>query len=381
MSVKRFENKIWLSSPTMHGEEQMYVQEAFDTNWVSTVGANLEELEKSICEQVGCKYAVALGSGTAALHLAIKLAGVKQGDKVFCSDMTFAATVNPVSYEKGEQIFIDEERDTWNMDPAALKKAFQLYPDTKVVIVANLYGTPAKLDEIRAICDEQGAILIEDAAESLGATYKGIQTGTFGTYNAISFNGNKIITTSGGGMLLTDNEAAAKKVRFWSTQAREPFPWYQHEEIGYNYRMSNILAGIGRGQLLHLKEHIALKRDIYERYKTGLTDLPVSMNPYPDYTEPNFWLSCILIDEGCAVTPEMIRQELEAYNVESRPIWKPMHMQPIFQECKYVTAEDGVDVGADIFKRGLCLPSDIKMTPDEQDVVMEIIRGVFHKEI
>lgn len=377
MATARFKEKVWLSSPTMHGEEQIYVKEAFDTNWVSTVGTNLEELEKGICEKVGCKYAVALSAGTAALHMAVKLAGVKQGDKVFCSDMTFAATVNPVTYEKGEQIFIDEERDTWNMDPVALERAFQLYPDTKAVIVANLYGTPAKLDKIRTICDEQGAILIEDAAESMGATYKGIQTGTFGTYNAISFNGNKIITTSGGGMLLTDDEMAAKKVRFWSTQAREPFPWYQHEEIGYNYRMSNVLAGIGRGQLLHLEEHIALKKSIYERYKVGFKDLPVTMNPYLNYTEPNFWLSCVLIDEGCSVTPEMIRQKLDAYNVEARPIWKPMHMQPVFQGCKYVTAKDGVDVGADIFARGLCLPSDIKMMPDVQNDVIEIIKDVF----
>lgn len=377
MAIGRFIKKVWLSSPTIHGEEQMYIKEAFDTNWVSTVGANLEQLEKSICEKVGCKYAVALGSGTAALHLAVKLAGVKQGDRVFCSDMTFAATVNPVTYEKGEQIFIDEERDTWNMDPVALKRAFQLYPDAKVVIVANLYGTPAKLEEIRSICDEHRAVLIEDAAESLGATFKGTQTGTFGNYNAISFNGNKIITTSGGGMLLTDEEAAAKKVRFWSTQAREPFPWYQHEEIGYNYRMSNILAGIGRGQLIHLQEHIALKKAIYERYREGLKDLPVTMNPYLDYTEPNFWLSCILIDKGCTVTPEMIRVKLEEYNVETRPIWKPMHMQPIFQGYKYVTAEDGVDIGADIFARGLCLPSDIKMTPEMQKDVIEIIRDLF----
>ena len=381
MKIEKFRDKVWLSSPTMHGEEQMYVQEAFDTNWVSTVGANLEQLEKGICNQVGCKYAVALSAGTSALHLAIKLAGVRQGDRVFCSDMTFAATVNPVSYEKGEQIFIDEEKETWNMDPAALERAFQLYPETKIVIAANLYGTPAKLDEIRAICDEHGAVFIEDAAESLGATYKGIQTGTFGTYNAISFNGNKIITTSGGGMLLTDDEEAAKKARFWSTQAREPFPWYQHKEIGYNYRMSNVLAGIGRGQLLHLQEHIALKKAIYKRYQEGLEDLPVTMNPYLPYTEPNFWLSCLLIDKGCPVTPEMIRQELEQYNAEARPIWKPMHMQPIFKGYKYVTAKDGEDVGADIFARGLCLPSDIKMTADIQRDVMEIIRDVFRRAV
>lgn len=377
MSIERFETKIWLASPTMHGEEQTYVKEAFDTNWVSTVGANLEELEKGICKQVGSEYAVALSAGTAALHLAGKLAGIKQGDKVFCSDMTFAATVNPVSYEKGKQIFIDEEYDTWNMDPAALERAFHLYPDTKVVIVANLYGTPAKLDEIRDICDKNGAVLIEDAAESLGATYKGRQTGTFGQYNVISFNGNKIITTSGGGMLLTDDKEAADKARKWSTQSRENFPWYQHEEIGYNYRMSNILAGIGRGQLLHLQEHIAIKRKIYERYREGLKDLPITMNPYLKDSEPNFWLSCMLIDRGCDVSPEEVRKELEQYNVESRPIWKPMHMQPIFRGYEFVVAQDGADVGADIFARGLCLPSDIKMTENQQDIVIEIIKNCF----
>lgn len=377
MALEKFEKKVWLSSPTMHGEEQMYVKEAFDTNWVSTVGVNLEKLEEGICRQIGCKYAVALSAGTAAIHLAVKLAGVRQGDRVFCSDMTFAATVNPVTYEKGEQIFIDEERDTWNMSPEALKKAFELYPDTKVVIVVNLYGTPAKLDEIRSICDEKGALLIEDAAESLGATYKGRQTGTFGTYNAISFNGNKIITTSGGGMLLTDDEEAAGRARFWSTQARENFPWYQHEETGYNYRMSNILAGIGRGQLLHLQEHIDLKRAVYRRYKEGLADLPVTMNPYLEYSEPNFWLSCMLINRDCGVSPETIRLRLEEYNAEARPIWKPMHMQPIFKGYKYVTEMEGEDVGADIFARGLCLPSDIKMTVDEQEKVINIIKSCF----
>lgn len=377
MELKAFSEKLWLASPTMHGEEQQYVQEAFDTNWVSTVGENINQLEQGIREYVGCECSVALSAGTTALHLAVKLAGVRPGDKVFCSDMTFAATVNPVSYEKGCQVFIDSEYDTWNMDPVALEKAFKKYPEVKVVIVVNLYGTPAKLDEIRTICDNHGAILIEDAAESLGATYKGVQTGTFGTYNAISFNGNKIITTSGGGMLLTDDKEAADKARKWSTQSREPFPWYQHEETGYNYRMSNILAGIGRGQLLHLREHISLKKAIYERYKEGLRDLPVSMNPYLDYTEPNFWLSCMLIEEGCHVTPEDIRVKLERYNAEGRPIWKPMHMQPIFKNCDFVTAEEGMDVGADIFARGLCLPSDIKMTEEQQNMVIEIIRSCF----
>ena len=396
MEFEKFENKIWLSSPTMHGEEQNYVQEAFDTNWVSTVGANLEALEKGICEKVGCKYAVALSAGTAALHLAVKLAGIKQGDKVFCTDMTFDATVNPVSYEMAEQVFIDSEYETWNMDPVALEKAFELYPDTKAVIIVNLYGTPAKLDEIKKICDKYNAVLIEDAAESLGASYKGKQTGTFGAFNAISFNGNKIITTSGGGMLLTDDKGAANKVRKWSTQAREAAPWYQHEELGYNYRMSNILAGIGRGQLLHLEEHVAAKKAIYMRYKEGFKGLPVSMNPYiEDVMEPNFWLSCMIIDKEAMCRqvrsekealyisepgkscPTEILETLAEYNAEGRPIWKPMHMQPIYRMNKYVKAGN-VDVGADIFERGLCLPSDIKMTVEEQNQVIEIIKSCFN---
>lgn len=395
MELKKFDKKVWLSSPTMHGDEQKYVEEAFDTNWVSTVGENLNQLEKGICDFTGCKYSVALSAGTAALHLAVKLAGVKQGDKVFCSDMTFAATVNPVAYEKGELVFIDTERDTWNMSPEALRKAFELYPETKVVVVANLYGTPAKLDEIKAICDENGAVLIEDAAESLGSTYKGRQTGTFGQFNAISFNGNKIITTSGGGMLLTDDKEAADKVRKWSTQSREVAPWYQHEELGYNYRLSNVLAGIGRGQLLHLEEHIAQKKAIYMRYKEGFKDLPVTMNPYiEDIMEPNFWLSCMLIDESAMcrqvrsdsealykkesgkTCPTEILEKLSSYNAEGRPIWKPMHMQPIYHIYKFVRVGEE-DVGADIFARGLCLPSDNKITPEQQDMIIEIVRSCF----
>ncbi len=395
MEIERLEKRLWLATPTMHGEEQAYVQEAFDTNWVSTVGANLDALEKGICEKVGCKYAVALSAGTAALHLAVKLAGIQPGDKVMCSDMTFAATVNPVAYENGEQIFIDTEYDTWNMDPVALEKAFQLHPDAKAVIVANLYGTPAKMDEIQAICKKYNAVLIEDAAESLGATYKGIQTGTFGAYNAISFNGNKIITTSGGGMLLTDDKEAADKARKLSTQARENAPWYQHEEYGYNYRMSNILAGIGRGQLLHLEEHIAKKKEIYMRYKEGFKDLPVQMNPYmEDIMEPNFWLSCLIIDKDAMCKqertatvasyksepgkscPTEILEKMAEYNAEGRPIWKPMHMQPICKNNAFVMA-DGADVGADIFERGLCLPSDIKMTEEQQDIVIEIVKSCF----
>ncbi|MDD6805215.1 MAG: aminotransferase class I/II-fold pyridoxal phosphate-dependent enzyme, partial [Clostridiales bacterium] len=292
-----FEKKVWLSSPTMHGPELAYVTEAYETNWMSTVGANINEIERITCEKVGCGYAVALSAGTAALHMAVKLAGVRPGDKVFCSDMTFDATVNPVVYEGGIPVFIDTEYDTWNMDPVALERAFALYPEVKVVVVAHLYGTPGKIDEIKAICKKHHAILIEDAAESLGASYKGKQTGSFGDYNIISFNGNKIITGSAGGMLLTDEEEAAKKVRKWSTQAREDAPWYQHEELGYNYRMSNVIAGVVRGQYQFLEEHIAQKKAIYERYKNGLKDLPVEMNPMNLVdSEPNYWLSCMIID-------------------------------------------------------------------------------------
>lgn len=369
------EKRIFLSSPTMHGEEQMFIKEAFDTNWVAPLGKNVNEFEKEMAAYIGVGHAAALTAGTAALHLAVKLAGVKHGDKVFCSDLTFSATVNPVSYEGGEQVFIDSERETWNMDPRALERAFEKYPDCKCVVVANLYGTPAKLDELRAICDAHGAVMIEDAAESLSATYKGRQTGTFGQYNAISFNGNKIITTSGGGMLLSDDEASISKARFWATQAREPFPWYEHKEIGYNYRMSNIVAGIGRGQLLHLDEHRDRKEAIYRTYQTAFADLPVTMNPYLADSHPNFWLSCMTIDAGCAVTPERVRLALEAENIEARPIWKPMHLQPVFAANDFITVGD--NVGEDIFARGLCLPSDIKMTEAEQAEVIRIVKGLF----
>ena len=383
---------------------------------MSTVGENIHETERLACEKIGCKYAVALSAGTAALHMAVKLAGVKPGERVFCSDMTFDATVNPVVYEGGVPVFIDTEYETWNMDPAALEKAFELYPEVKVVVVAHLYGTPGKMDEIRGICEKHGAVIIEDAAESLGATYKGVQTGTFGTYNCISFNGNKIITGSSGGMLLTNEEEAANKVRKWSTQSRENAPWYQHEELGYNYRMSNVIAGVVRGQFPYLEEHIAQKKAIYERYKKGLQGLPVKMNPYDkENSEPNFWLSCLLIDseamcrqvrgeqealyisEPGKSCPTEILETLAKYNAEGRPIWKPMHMQPIYRMNGFVTregngraktnayimggamGEDGkpLDVGMDIFQRGLCLPSDNKMTAEEQEIVIEIIRGCF----
>lgn len=411
-----FQSKIWLSSPTMHGKEIEYIREAYETNWMSTVGKNIDEIERMTCEKIGCKHAVALSAGTAALHMAIKLAGVKSGDKVFCSDTTFDATVNPVVYEGGIPVFIDTEYDTWNMDPVALEKAFELYPEVRVVVVAHLYGTPGKINEIRKVCDAHNAVIIEDAAEALGATYKGVQTGTFGTYNAISFNGNKIITGSAGGMLLTDSLEAANKVRKWSTQARENAPWYQHEELGYNYRMSNVIAGVVRGQYPYLEEHIAQKKAIYERYKEGFKDLPVSMNPYDGKnSEPNFWLSCLLIDEDAMcrqvrgecealyVTepgkscPTEILETLAKYNAEGRPIWKPMHMQPIYRMNGFVTREgngraktnayiaggskgkDGrpLDVGMDLFHRGLCLPSDNKMTPEEQEVIIEIVKGCF----
>lgn len=380
MEIARLKERVWLASPTMHKEEQAFIKEAFDTNWVSTVGEHIEKLEEEISQYIGCQYAVALSSGTAALHLAVKMAGIGEGDLVFCSDMTFAATVNPVSYEKGRQIFIDSEYDTWNMDPVALEQACRSYPEAKAVVVAHLYGTPAKLEEIQKICKKYHLILIEDAAESLGAIYQGKQTGSFGEYSVVSFNGNKIITTSGGGMLLTDRKEAAEKVRFWSTQAREKVAWYEHKEIGYNYRLSNVLAGVGRGQFQHLKEHKELKKKIYKRYEKGLEGLPVKMNPYLPESEPNFWLSCLLIEKGSKVTPREIQNKLEEYNIESRPIWKPMHLQPLYRENPFIKREEGKEVGADIFKRGICLPSDIKMAKETQEIVIELIKGCFLPE-
>lgn len=371
--------KIWLSTPTIHGEEQDFVKEAFDTNWVAPLGKNVTEFENEISAYVGCKAAAAMTAGTHALHMAFKMAGVKRDDIVLCSDLTFAATVNPVSYLCGEQVFIDSERETWNMDPQALVKGLEKYDKkVKAVVVVNLYGTPAKLDEIVNICADYNVPLIEDAAESLGATYKGRQTGTFGKYNAISFNGNKIITSSGGGMFLSDDETAVEKVRFYSTQARDPAPWYQHSEIGNNYRMSNIVAGIGRGQLLHLDEHIALKKSIYKRYEQAFSDLPVKMNPYLEFSEPNFWLSCFTINKNAMdkINPEKIRLALEAENIEARHIWKPMHMQPVYKDNDFITV-NGDNVGEDIFERGLCLPSDIKMTCEQQKKVIDIINSLF----
>lgn len=419
--IEPFASKLWLASPTMHGDEQRWVQDAFDKNWITTAGENINEVERQMAEYIGVGHAVGLSCGTAALHLAIRLAGEKlygipkvghgslEGKRVFASDMTFDATVNPITYEGGEPVFIDTERDTWNMDPDALEKAFEIYPEVKLIVVAHLYGTPGKIDEIKAVADKHGALIVEDAAESLGATYKGKQTGTFGDYSVISFNGNKIITGSSGGMLLCSDKADADKIRKWSTQSREAAPWYQHEELGYNYRMSNIIAGVVRGQIPYLEDHIAEKKRIYEQYREGLKDLPVMMNPFDSvHSEPNFWLSCMIIDKDAMApsvrgeqdylyksesgksSPQEILDALSKFNTEGRPVWKPMHMQPIYRSHAFVTVDgngrgqsnayiDGsmTDVGADIFRRGLCLPSDNKMTVEQQDVIIEIIHRCF----
>lgn len=371
--------RIYLSSPTMHGEEQEFVKEAFDSNWVAPLGPNVNEFEKEMAAYMGVKTAAALSAGTAAIHMMLKLLDVKQGDVVFVSDLTFSATCNPICYEKATPIFIDCEKDTWNMDPEALKKAFRTYPHPKAVICVHLYGTPAKIDELKAICEEHDVPFLEDAAESLGATYKGKMTGTFGPYGVISFNGNKIITTSGGGMLVSDDEAAVQRVRFLSTQARDPARHYQHSEIGYNYRMSNIVAGIGRGQLLHLDEHIALKKAIYEKYKEAFADIKsIHMNPLNADAEANYWLSCVTIDEDAGVSPNDIMDALEAENIESRPIWKPMHLQPVFEQYDFFTArEEGSSNGADIFDRGFCLPSDIKNTEEDMEKIIAIVKKFF----
>lgn len=419
---KSFEKKIYLSSPTMHGDELKYMTEAYETNWMSTVGANLNEVERLLSEKVGCKDAVALSSGTAALHLAVKLAGERlygptltgkgalAGHRVFCSDMTFDATVNPVVYEGGVPVFIDTEYDSWNMDPEALEKAFEIYPDVKLIVLAHLYGTPGDQKKIREIADRHGALIVEDAAESFGATFLGEQTGSgkYSDYACISFNGNKIITGSAGGAFLTNNKDDADKVRKWSTQAREAAPWYQHEELGYNYRMSNVIAGVVRGQLPHLEEHIAQKKAIYDRYKVGFKNLPVEMNPIPDDREPNYWLSCLIIDKNAMCKqvrgeqdvayipengkscPHEILDAISSINAEGRPIWKPMHMQPIYRMNGFITASgngrartnayiDGgvADIGMDIFSRGLCLPSDNKMTAEQQDRIIDIVKACF----
>ena len=375
------EKRINLATPTMHGNEMDFIKEAFDKNWIAPLGFNCDGFEREVVEYLDCKgeelHALSLVSGTSALHLAVKLAGVKKGDVVLCSDMTFSATVNPISYEGGIQVFVDSEKETWNMDPVALEKAFEKYPNAKVVMLVHLYGTPAKMDEILAVCKKHNAVLIEDAAEALTASYKGKKMGTFGDYCVLSFNGNKIITTSGGGMIICKDKAKRDKAFFWATQARENAPWYQHKEIGYNYRMSNVVAGIGRGQLVHADEHRERKQAIYQRYKEGLKDLPVKMNPYVEGEMlPNFWLSCMTINEGVSVSFMDVFNRLAENNVETRPIWKPMHMQPVFKGHDFITAgEKAVD--EDIFARGLCLHSDIKMTEEEQDYVIDLIKSCF----
>ena len=373
------EKRIYLSSPTMHGDEQKYVQEAFDTNWVAPLGPNVNAFEKEMAKYTGCGYAAALDSGTAAIHLSLKLLGIGQGDVVFVSDLTFSATCNPIVYENASPVFIDAEPDTWNMSPDALRKAFEKYPNPKAVICVHLYGTPAKIDEIMTICREHNVPFIEDAAESLSSTYKGCHTGTFGKYGIYSFNGNKIITTSGGGMLVSKEEEAVKRATFLATQARDPARHYQHSQIGYNYRMSNVTAGIGRGQLLHLEEHKARKKAIYEQYREAFAGIPeITMNPLNPDGDANCWLSCMIIACDSNITPDMIMDALEEINAESRPIWKPMHLQPVFADCDFIPHnEDGSSVGADIFNRGLCLPSDIKNTPADMDSIITVIKNVF----
>lgn len=373
--------RIYLASPTMHGEEQRFVKEAFDTNWVAPLGPNVDAFERELCEYTGAGHAAALDSGTAAIHLAVKLAGVKEGDIVFAPSLTFSATCNPIVYEKAVPVFIDCEPDTWDMSPQALERAFQKYPQAKAVIAVYLYGTPAKIDELTEICAKHQVPYIEDAAESLGSRYKGKQTGTIGKFGIYSFNGNKIITTSGGGMLVSNDGEAIERAHFFATQARDKARHYQHSQIGYNYRMSNVTAGIGRGQLLHLDEHIALKRAIYDRYKEAFADIEeITMNPLNPDGEANCWLSCMTIHEGSSVTPDMVMDKLAEYNIESRPIWKPMHLQPVFEKNDFFTHDGGKDsVSRRVFESGLCLPSDIKNTQKDMDKIISLVRGVFGK--
>ncbi len=377
----RAKKRIYLSSPTMHGDEQRFVAEAFETNWVAPLGPNVNNFETELAAYTGCGYAAALSAGTAAIHLGLKLLGVGQGDVVFVSSLTFSASCNPIVYEKAVPVLIDSEPDTWNMSPTALERAFEKYPAPKAVVVVHLYGTPAKMDEIMRICARHNVPILEDAAESLGATYEGKHTGTFGRAGVYSFNGNKIITTSGGGMLVSGDEALVKEARMLSTQARDPARYYQHSRIGYNYRMSNVDAGIGRGQLMHLDEHVRLKKAIYNRYRQAFADIEeISMNPLNPKGDANNWLTCITIREGSSVTPDMVMDALEAENIESRPIWKPMHLQPVFASCDFFSHDEtDMSVSEDIFNRGVCLPSDIKNTDEDMETVIGIVRGLFQR--
>ena len=382
---KQTKKRIYLSSPTMHGEEQQFVAEAFDTNWVAPLGPNVNQFEAEMAAYTGCGYAAALSAGTAAIHLGLKLLGVGQDDVVFVSSLTFSASCNPILYEKATPVLIDSEPDTWNMSPKALEKAFAVYPNPKAVVLVHLYGTPAKLDEIMEICKKHNVPILEDAAESLGATYDGRHTGTFGRIGIYSFNGNKIITTSGGGMMVSQEEALVQEARVLSTQARDPARHYQHSKIGYNYRMSNIVAGIGRGQLMHLEEHLKHKKAIYARYKEAFAEIAeIAMNPLNPKGDANNWLSCITLKQGCHVTPDRIMDALEEQNIESRPIWKPMHLQPVFEKYPFFShyesqnkTENGSSVSEDIFNRGVCLPSDIKNTEEDMNQIIDIIRGLF----
>ena len=371
--------KIYLSSPHMSNEgyEQKYVKEAFDTNWIAPLGENVNKFEEELSEYVGVKYGAALSSGTAAIHMALKALDVGKDDIVFCQSLTFSATANPIIYQNAKPVFIDSENDTWNMDPKALEKAFEKYPNPKAVIVVHLYGTPAKMDQIKEICEKHSVPLVEDAAESLGTTYKGKQTGTFGKYGIYSFNGNKILTTSGGGMLISDDKEKISKVKFWATQSRDKERYYQHSEIGYNYRMSNIVAGIGRGQLKVLDKRIAKKTDIYNTYKNAFEEIKdIEMNPIDQNSKSNHWLSVITIKDGSKISPLQIIEALEKENIESRPVWKPMHMQPVFAQYEYIQVAQK-SVSEDLFNRGVCLPSDTKMTNEEQNRVIKVIKSLF----
>lgn len=379
------EKRILLASPHMGGEEQKYINEAFEQNWIAPLGPNVDNFEKELCEYVELKAALALSAGTAAIHLALKLLNVKMDDVVFCSSLTFAASCNPIMYEKAMPVFIDSNYETWNMCPIALEKAMDKYSQKgklpKAVIVVNLYGQSADMDPILEICQRYNVPIIEDAAESLGATYKGKMSGTFGDFGIYSFNGNKIITTSGGGMLVSNRKVDIDKARFWATQARDNERYYQHTELGYNYRMSNIAAGIGRGQLKVLNDRIAKKKEIYEIYEKAFNDIDdIDMMPICDFGDSNYWLSCLILKEESKVTPLDLILELEKHNIESRNIWKPMHVQPFYEEFDFFTAvKSGKSVSQDIFERGLCLPSDTKMNEEEIQRVIKIIRSIFNK--
>lgn len=375
--------RIYLSSPHISEQayEKLYINDAFDTNWVAPLGPNVDGFEKEVAEYVGIDYAVALISGTAAIHLALKSFGVGENDIVFCSSLTFSGSVNPILYEKAIPVFIDSDYGSWNMSPKALEKAYEKYPDPKTVIVVNLYGQAADFDQIRDVTGRYGTPIIEDAAESLGATYKGVQTGTLGDIGVFSFNGNKIITTSGGGMLVCKNEEVVRKVRFWAAQARDDALWYQHSEIGYNYRMSNVCAGIGRGQLKVISERIHKKKLIYELYKKSFGDIhEIKMMPVRGYGKPNYWLSCLTLDMYSSIKPMDIINALASENIESRPIWKPMHLQPVNADKRFFSiSEYDTGISGDIFNRGVCLPSDTKMTFDDMEVIVGTIRKLFGK--